>query len=91
MRKIGQRSVSRLHRSFFRKKSFQSYLFLAKMAEAAGADMLELNLSCPHGNHSLILETQVFLLRKKQGMGEKGMGLACGQNPDFVRTICRVS
>jgi dihydropyrimidine dehydrogenase (NADP+) len=35
---------------------------LAKMAEKAGADALELNLSCPHG------------------MGERGMGLACGQN-----------
>jgi len=29
--------------------------------KAAGADALELNLSCPHG------------------MGERGMGLACGQ------------
>lgn len=34
---------------------------LAKLAEDAGADALELNLSCPHG------------------MGERGMGLACGQ------------
>lgn len=34
---------------------------LSKMAESAGADALELNLSCPHG------------------MGESGMGLACGQ------------
>ncbi|XP_025027288.1 dihydropyrimidine dehydrogenase [NADP(+)], partial [Python bivittatus] len=34
---------------------------LSKMAEASGADALELNLSCPHG------------------MGERGMGLACGQ------------
>ena len=34
---------------------------LAQMAQASGADALELNLSCPHG------------------MGEKGMGLACGQ------------
>lgn len=34
---------------------------LSKKAEKAGADMLELNLSCPHG------------------MGESGMGLACGQ------------
>ncbi|MPC62603.1 Dihydropyrimidine dehydrogenase [NADP(+)] [Portunus trituberculatus] len=34
---------------------------LAQRTEAAGADMLELNLSCPHG------------------MGERGMGLACGQ------------
>ena len=34
---------------------------LAKKAETAGSDGLELNLSCPHG------------------MGESGMGLACGQ------------
>uniref|UniRef100_A0A3B3I1B5 Dihydropyrimidine dehydrogenase [NADP(+)] n=1 Tax=Oryzias latipes TaxID=8090 RepID=A0A3B3I1B5_ORYLA len=44
---------------------------LAKMAEASGADALELNLSCPHG------------------MGERGMGLACGQDPVLVRNICR--
>uniref|UniRef100_A0A8B9JWH0 dihydropyrimidine dehydrogenase (NADP(+)) n=1 Tax=Astyanax mexicanus TaxID=7994 RepID=A0A8B9JWH0_ASTMX len=44
---------------------------LAKMAEASGADALELNLSCPHG------------------MGERGMGLACGQDPELVRNICR--
>lgn len=43
---------------------------LALMAEEAGSDILELNLSCPHG------------------MGEKGMGLACGQDPAIVRTIC---
>jgi len=36
---------------------------LAQRVEAAGADALELNLSCPHG------------------MGESGMGLACGQVP----------
>lgn len=38
------------------------------MAEASGADALELNLSCPHG------------------MGERGMGLACGQDvrDDFL-------
>ena len=34
---------------------------LCRLAEKAGADALELNLSCPHG------------------MGERGMGLACGQ------------
>lgn len=39
----------------------QDWTDLTKMAVAAGADALELNLSCPHG------------------MGEKGMGLACGQ------------
>lgn len=43
---------------------------LAQMAENAGADALELNLSCPHG------------------MGERGMGLACGQEPELVRNIC---
>ena len=43
---------------------------LAKMSEEAGADALELNLSCPHG------------------MGEKGMGLACGQRVELVRDIC---
>jgi len=37
------------------------WLELSKLAEASGADALELNLSCPHG------------------MGESGMGLACGQ------------
>lgn len=39
-------------------------------AQEAGADALELNLSCPHG------------------MGEKGMGLACGQKPELVKDIC---
>ncbi|GFN98592.1 dihydropyrimidine dehydrogenase [NADP(+)]-like [Plakobranchus ocellatus] len=43
---------------------------IAKMSEIAGADALELNLSCPHG------------------MGERGMGLACGQDPEMVRNIC---
>ncbi|KAF5303934.1 hypothetical protein FQA39_LY01719 [Lamprigera yunnana] len=42
---------------------------LSLMAELAGADALELNLSCPHG------------------MGESGMGLACGQNPELVKDI----
>ncbi len=39
----------------------EDWTVLCKMAEKAGADGLELNLSCPHG------------------MGERGMGLACGQ------------
>ncbi|NXG65715.1 DPYD dehydrogenase, partial [Hemiprocne comata] len=41
--------------------SREDWTELSKMAEVAGADALELNLSCPHG------------------MGERGMGLACGQ------------
>eukprot|EP01125_Pyxidicula_operculata_P018237 TRINITY_DN6477_c0_g1_i1.p1 TRINITY_DN6477_c0_g1~~TRINITY_DN6477_c0_g1_i1.p1 ORF type:complete len:1026 (-),score=284.33 TRINITY_DN6477_c0_g1_i1:104-2800(-) len=44
---------------------------LAKLAEEAGSDALELNLSCPHG------------------MGEKGMGLHCGQNEQMVEDITR--
>jgi dihydropyrimidine dehydrogenase (NADP+) len=43
---------------------------LIKGAVEAGADGIEMNLSCPHG------------------MGEKGMGLACGQNEDMVEQIC---
>eukprot|EP00088_Acartia_fossae_P032309 TRINITY_DN3308_c0_g1_i6.p1 TRINITY_DN3308_c0_g1~~TRINITY_DN3308_c0_g1_i6.p1 ORF type:complete len:1069 (-),score=295.18 TRINITY_DN3308_c0_g1_i6:247-3453(-) len=43
---------------------------LVIMAQDAGSDGIELNLSCPHG------------------MGERGMGLACGQDPDMVRNIC---
>ncbi|ERL86067.1 dihydropyrimidine dehydrogenase [NADP(+)] [Dendroctonus ponderosae] len=43
---------------------------LSRKAEKSGADMLELNLSCPHG------------------MGESGMGLACGQKEELVRDIC---
>lgn len=39
----------------------EDWIKLAQMAENAGSDALELNLSCPHG------------------MGESGMGLACGQ------------
>ncbi|CAL1262347.1 unnamed protein product, partial [Larinioides sclopetarius] len=49
----------------------QDWTNLAKSAEEAGADALELNLSCP------------------QGMGERGMGLACGQDPDIVENICK--
>ncbi|XP_018015769.2 dihydropyrimidine dehydrogenase [NADP(+)] [Hyalella azteca] len=44
---------------------------LTKMVVAAGADAIELNLSCPHG------------------MGERGMGLACGQDPEMVMNICK--
>jgi dihydropyrimidine dehydrogenase (NADP+) len=42
------------------------WIELTKMTNEAGFDMLELNLSCPHG------------------MNEKGMGRACGENPDTV-------
>lgn len=43
------------------KYNAEDWTELALMAQCAGADALELNLSCPHG------------------MGESGMGLACGQ------------
>eukprot|EP00118_Oscarella_pearsei_P000664 m.5504 g.5504 ORF g.5504 m.5504 type:complete len:1023 (+) comp13357_c0_seq1:58-3126(+) len=51
--------------------SEEDWTILAQMSEKAGADALELNLSCPHG------------------MGERGMGLACGQDDELVRNICR--
>lgn len=41
--------------------SEHDWTLLTTLACDAGADALELNLSCPHG------------------MGESGMGLACGQ------------
>jgi len=44
---------------------------LAIRSAEAGADALELNLSCPHG------------------MGERGLGLACGQDPNIVEQICK--
>jgi dihydropyrimidine dehydrogenase (NADP+) len=47
----------------------QDWTELAQRSEAAGAQLLELNLSCPHG------------------MGESGMGLACGQDPKLVHDI----
>ncbi|GAB6026611.1 hypothetical protein CHUAL_013019 [Chamberlinius hualienensis] len=47
----------------------EDWINLSKLSEKAGADALELNLSCPHG------------------MGEKGMGLACGRDPTHVENI----
>ena len=44
---------------------------LTEMVCKAGYDMVELNLSCPHG------------------MGERGMGRACGEDPDLVEKITR--
>ena len=41
--------------------SREDWTEICQLAEKAGSDALELNLSCPHG------------------MGERGMGLACGQ------------
>lgn len=46
------------------------WTLLAGLACDAGADALELNLSCPHG------------------MGESGMGLACGQVLNQYTVIC---
>ncbi|KAL1455585.1 hypothetical protein WDU94_009669 [Cyamophila willieti] len=49
----------------------EDWLELSRKCEVAGADALELNLSCPHG------------------MGERGMGLACGQDPELVLNISK--
>ena len=46
---------------FINEKINNCFILNMFVFQKAGADMLELNLSCPHG------------------MGEKGMGLACGQ------------
>eukprot|EP00050_Salpingoeca_kvevrii_P006076 m.287291 g.287291 ORF g.287291 m.287291 type:complete len:1028 (-) comp11749_c0_seq1:233-3316(-) len=54
--------------SAFVKEDWQE---LTRRAIQSGCDIIELNLSCPHG------------------MGERGMGLACGQNPELVLNICR--
>lgn len=42
---------------------------LTDLIVPANFDLIELNLSCPHG------------------MNEKGMGRACGENPDIVKEI----
>jgi dihydropyrimidine dehydrogenase (NADP+) len=49
--------------------SKEDWIELVTMANKAGFDALELNLSCPHG------------------MNEKGMGRACGENPEMVKEI----
>lgn len=49
----------------------KEWFSLSERCEKAGADALELNLSCPHG------------------VGEKGMGLACGQKPELVEQISK--
>ena len=47
------------------------WIELSTKAADAGADALELNLSCPHG------------------MGESGMGLACGQVYTNNKKACK--
>ena len=53
--------------------SQEDWQALAKLAEEAGSDALELNLSCPHG------------------MGERGMGLACGQVSLMINHVLTLS
>jgi len=47
----------------------EDWVRLTKECNTAPFDMLELNLSCPHG------------------MTEKGMGRACGEDPEIVEEI----
>ena len=47
----------------------EDWFKLADLANSGSFDLIELNLSCPHG------------------MTEKGMGRACGENPDIVKEI----
>jgi dihydropyrimidine dehydrogenase (NADP+) len=50
----------------FDKKDWED---IVRLSKDAPFDMLELNLSCPHG------------------MTEKGMGRACGEDPEIVKAI----
>lgn len=49
----------------------EDWIELTKMTNKAPFDMIELNLSCPHG------------------MTEKGMGRACGEDPEIMEQITR--
>ncbi|EGR27432.1 hypothetical protein IMG5_196150 [Ichthyophthirius multifiliis] len=49
----------------------QDWYDIVEKTKEAPFDMIELNLSCPHG------------------MNEKGMGRACGEDPDVVRQITK--
>ncbi|KIH60631.1 dihydroorotate oxidase [Ancylostoma duodenale] len=85
----------------------EDWVLLAKQCEDAGADILELNLSCPHGmgekgisddpylhEYTRQIINSHYLKRAVSSLDAilqayfLGMGLACGQDPDIVRTIC---
>ena len=49
----------------------EDWIELSKMCNEANFDLIELNLSCPHG------------------MTERGLGRACGEDPNIVRDISK--
>jgi dihydropyrimidine dehydrogenase (NADP+) len=67
------------------KKDFPEHVILASiMASYCKEDWQELAIGAEAaGSDGLELN-----LSCPHGMGERGMGLACGQNPDMVRNIC---
>ena len=68
------------------KKDFPEHVIIASiMASFDKDDWQELAImACDSGADALELN-----LSCPHGMGERGMGLACGQDPDMVRKICQ--
>merc|ERR1719220_3221520 len=68
------------------KKDFPEHIIIASiMASFDKDDWQELaKMACESGADALELN-----LSCSHGMGERGMGLACGQDPDMVRKICQ--
>ena len=68
------------------KKDFPEHVIIASiMASFDKDDWQELaKMACESGADALELN-----LSCPHGMGERGMGLACGQDPDMVRKICQ--
>jgi len=68
------------------KKDFPEHIIIASiMASFDKDDWQELaKMACESGADALELN-----LSCPHGMGERGMGLACGQDPDMVRKICQ--
>ncbi len=55
----------------------EDWILLAKMSEVAGADALELNLSCPHGNFKrLILNFNSYIILAFLRNGRKRYGIS---------------
>ncbi|KAM7532811.1 hypothetical protein Aperf_G00000129029 [Anoplocephala perfoliata] len=73
-------SMKELKRDFPKKRVIAS--IMAKFDEADWKELTGITLE--GGPDALELN-----LSCPHGMGERGMGIACGQNPDFVREICK--
>lgn len=63
------------------------WIELTRQATVSGADALELNLSVLVA-FCLFSRSWLIVAQCPHGMGERGMGLACGQDASMVRQIC---